>query len=170
MTVPPLPPIAQYAHQPPRPPPTDDEQHLKLLAIFHYVLAGVTALFGSFPIVHVAMGIAIVNGNFFPTGPGPGNGPPFDHRWVGWMFIGMGGAFIVLAWTLAVLTLLSGLRIKNRRGRTFSMVVAGVMCAFFPLGTTLGVFTLIVLMRDSVKGLYAAGEAGLTASPVAETA
>ncbi|HEX8340592.1 MAG TPA: hypothetical protein VF624_06745 [Tepidisphaeraceae bacterium] len=174
-------PVAQYAHAAAA--PTDDRQHLKLLAIFHYVLAGVTALFGCFPVIHVVMGVAMVSENFFPpaqgpmrgippgTGPGPlnNNAPPFDRSWFGWIFIVTGTLFILLAWTLAVLTLLSGLRIKAGRSRTFSMVVAGVMCAFFPFGTTLGVFTLIVLMRDSVKGLYAAGEAG-SAPPTAETA
>ena len=41
------------------------------------------------------------------------------------------------------------------------MVVAGVACTFAPLGTALGVFTIIVLMRDSVKELFEAGTPGL---------
>jgi hypothetical protein len=34
------------------------------------------------------------------------------------------------------------------------MVVAGLNCAQMPLGTVLGVFTLMVLSRESVKSLY----------------
>jgi hypothetical protein len=32
--------------------------------------------------------------------------------------------------------------------------MAGVMCIFMPFGTVLGVFTLIVLLRPSVKPLF----------------
>jgi hypothetical protein len=38
----------------------------------------------------------------------------------------------------------------------FSLVIAGVNCASFPLGTLLGVFTFIVLLRASVRSLYPA--------------
>jgi hypothetical protein len=33
-------------------------------------------------------------------------------------------------------------------------VMAGVECIFAPFGTVLGVFTIIVLMRESVKQLF----------------
>ena len=39
----------------------------------------------------------------------------------------------------------------QRRNHRFCLVLAGVTCLFMPLGTILGVFTLIVLMRDSVQ-------------------
>jgi hypothetical protein len=32
--------------------------------------------------------------------------------------------------------------------------MAGIECIFMPVGTVLGVFTIIVLMRDSVKELF----------------
>jgi hypothetical protein len=38
--------------------------------------------------------------------------------------------------------------------RLFSLIVAGFMCMFFPFGTALGVFTFIVLTRESVRRLY----------------
>lgn len=41
---------------------TDDLQHLKLLSIFHYVLAGITGLFSLIPLIHLFMGLAIVTG------------------------------------------------------------------------------------------------------------
>ena len=34
------------------------------------------------------------------------------------------------------------------------MVIAGVCCMFMPLGTILGVFTLVTLNKDSVKELF----------------
>ena len=44
---------------------------------------------------------------------------------------------------------------RPRRARTFSLVMAGVNCLSVPLGTTLGVFTFIVLLRESVAAQYA---------------
>ena len=38
----------------------------------------------------------------------------------------------------------------------FCVVTAGVMCAFAPFGTVLGVFTLLVLHRPAVKAAFAA--------------
>ena len=38
---------------------TQDEQHLDLLAIFHYIVGGLTALFSCIFLLHVAMGIAM---------------------------------------------------------------------------------------------------------------
>ena len=32
--------------------------------------------------------------------------------------------------------------------------MAGVECLFMPVGTVLGVFTIIVLVRDSVKAIF----------------
>jgi hypothetical protein len=50
--------------------------------------------------------------------------------------------------------LLSGLFLRARRHRTFSMVVAAINCLHIPIGTALGVFTFIVLGRESVRKLY----------------
>ena len=66
-------------------------------------------------------------------------------------------AFFV-AWflTAAVVNFLSGLFMRSQRHRTFSMVVAGLNCLHIPLGTALGVITLVVLTKDSVRKLYEA--------------
>jgi len=36
-----------------------DEEHPRLLAIFHYVCAGMVALFACFPIIHLVLGITL---------------------------------------------------------------------------------------------------------------
>jgi hypothetical protein len=51
---------------------------------------------------------------------------------------------------------LSGFCIIRRRARLFSMIVAGINCVGFPIGTTLGVFSFVVLLRESVVEVYAA--------------
>jgi hypothetical protein len=69
--------------------------------------------------------------------------------------------------TSGVLNVISGLCLRARKGRTFSLVVAGINCLYIPLGTLLGVFTIIVLLRDSVRELYAAGGLSPSGAPPA---
>ena len=54
---------------------------------------------------------------------------------------------------------LTGSSLKQRRRRTLCFVVACLMLPSFPLGTILGVFTIIVLRRPSVQELFARNEA-----------
>ena len=37
-----------------------DEEHLKLLSIFHYVVGGLAALFACFPIFHLIIGVVFI--------------------------------------------------------------------------------------------------------------
>lgn len=57
------------------PPPRDD---LRLLSIFHYVLAGLTGLFAVFPLLYVGLGVAFVT-RAFPDGS---DGPPVLFGWL----------------------------------------------------------------------------------------
>jgi hypothetical protein len=143
------PPSISYASR--MPVDGDDEGHLKAIVICHYVWGGLALLFSCIFIVHIVMGVLMVNGKFGPnTGP---NGPPPQF---GYLFICMGSGFMFLGWALGILTLMSGRAIAKRKWRMFSLVIAGVNCASFPLGTLLGVFTFIVLLRASVRSLYPA--------------
>lgn len=56
--------------------------------------------------------------------------------------------------------LLSGVFIRMRRCRAFSLFVACLNCVLVPLGTMLGAFTVVVLLRESVRGAYGAAAAG----------
>jgi hypothetical protein len=136
---------------PPHPQQFQDAEHLKLLAIFHYVLAALTFIGGSFPIIHVITGWMMVSGRI-PMAPASGGGPPPEQ--IGWLFIAMGGVFILLFWTVAVMLFLAGRFLSARRNRTFCFVIACLSCAGFPLGTALGVFTILVLQRPSVRALF----------------
>ncbi len=133
---------------PPLPPlPNQDAEHLRLLSVFHTILAVIGALFACFPLVHVVMGLAMMGG-----GSAVAPGAPVGF---GLLFAGMGMVAVCTGWALAICTFLSGRFIARRRRRMFSFVLAAILCAFPPFGTALGVFTLIVLNRDSVQRLYA---------------
>jgi len=125
----------------------DDEKYLDLLAIFHYILGGITALFACFPLIHVAMGLAIV----FAPSTGSNCPPP---NLFGWIFVFMGGIFVLCGWALAVAIIIAGRKLNQRKSRTYCIVVGATECIFIPFGTILGVFTLIVLMKESAAELF----------------
>jgi len=131
--------------------PRQDNEHLRLLAIFHYVVAALMAAWGSFPIIHMVIGAAMVL-HKLPADK-PGNAPP--DEFIGWMFLLMGGAFVVVGWGMAIATAIAGRSLTQRRHYMYCMIVAGLMTALcMPFGTVLGVFTIIVLIRPSVKQTF----------------
>lgn len=124
-----------------------DEDHLRLLSIFHYVLAAMNAFTGCIPLIHVSLGIAMLAGAF-DADPNPP--PPM----MGLLFAGIGGMISLFCWTLATLKLLAGRWLAQHTHYRFCFVVAGIECLQMPMGTVLGVFTILVLSRESVKALF----------------
>jgi heme/copper-type cytochrome/quinol oxidase subunit 3 len=126
-----------------------DAGHLKALVICYYVWGPLLMLFSCFFIIYIVMGVMMLRGTF-PGQQTPNPPPPG----VGWILVAMGSIAIALGWGVGILTIISGRAMAKRRWRMFTMVMAGVNCACFPLGTLLGVFTFGVLLRPSVKQLY----------------
>ncbi|HTX20445.1 MAG TPA: hypothetical protein VMD27_01090 [Candidatus Aquilonibacter sp.] len=85
----------------------------------------------------------------------PGPPPP---PVVAWILIFMGGLFMALGWAFAGLVFVAGRFLARRKHHTFCLVVAGVACLFMPFGTVLGVFSIIVLIREPVKQLFIASQ------------
>jgi hypothetical protein len=139
----------QSSGPPPHPQLIQDAEHLKLLSVFHYVLAGLTALGGFFPLMYVAMGAMMVSGAF--SGGGSAGAPPEAF---GWFFVVIGALFSLLLWAFAVTLFLTARALAARRNRIFCLVIAAISCAGFPLGTALGVFTILVLQRPSIRHLF----------------
>jgi hypothetical protein len=67
-----------------------------------------------------------------------------------WFYVFMG----VILLTALVLNVLSGLFLRQKRHRVFSLIIGALDCLQIPFGTALGVFTIIVLGRESVRDLY----------------
>ncbi len=126
-----------------------DLEHLKILSMCYYISAGITALFSCFPLIHLTMGILMVSGAFPNDGKG---GPP--PAFIGWFFIIFAAVFILGGWAIAVASFFAGKFIKQKRNYIFCLIVAGINCLFFPIGMVLGVFTFIVLLRESVRAIF----------------
>lgn len=128
-----------------------ETEQLRLLAIFHFVVAGIAGLFALFPILHLALGLALVSGVLPDTEAEPG------ATLVGWFFVLFASTWILCGLAFAVCMAVAGRNLMARRRYTFCLVMAGVACAFVPFGTVLGVFTIILLMKDSVKAMFEPG-------------
>jgi hypothetical protein len=131
-----------------------DADHLKLLAIFHFVGAGFALIGILFLLLHYTiMHSVFANPEMWKNQKQPMPMPPEQiFAMMKWVYLA-GAVWFVSS---GVLNVISGLCLRARKARTFSLVVAGINCLHIPLGTVLGVFTIIVLLRDSVRELYEA--------------
>jgi hypothetical protein len=130
-----------------------DVDQLRMLVIGHYVLAGVQALFGCFPVIHLVVGILLVakqdSLSHEPGGPHP--------AMIGGFFIAIALALMLVSWTIAGALVFGARKLARRERHVPCMVIAVVVAAVnMPLGTALGICTLIVLQRPSVKAAFEA--------------
>lgn len=138
-----------------------DEEHLRLLALFHYISGGMTVACAAFFGFMAAMMTFV-----FSAMPPPAVQPCAEQDPCGapaaaiepfpaTLFLVFFGTFATLMLALGVLEILSGRCIARRRRRVFSLVIAIPRLLAFPYGTLLSIFTLLVLDRSTVKALYA---------------
>ena len=120
------------------------------VAIFRYIVGGLAALFACFPLIHLTIGLVMVFGGF------SGNQAP--PAFVGWLFIILGGGFFLVGQSLAICIIIAGRFLARRKHYHFVFVVACCECLFMPFGTVLGVFTVVFLSPEPVKGALDAGK------------
>jgi hypothetical protein len=135
-------------------------EHLRILSILHYVAAALSLLGVCFGGFYVGMGGLIAKGMEEQQRTGRGAPPPPFVEMFGGMFAAFGLVIVLVSLAAAVCYALSGYWLSEHRNRTFSMVVAGFACLSVPLGTLLGVFTLIALTKPAAEELYAEAERG----------
>jgi hypothetical protein len=74
-------------------------------------------------------------------------------------------ALAIFTIVVAVITVLCGRYLPRGTNRTFCYVVAGLTCLAIPYGTTLGVFTFLVLNRPEAKQIATGIRAPLSTEP-----
>ena len=127
-----------------------DQEHLKLLSIFHFVFGGLALLGIGFLGVHYfIMHTVFSNPDMWNSHKAPMPPKAFLDAFI-WFYLFMG--LLLLAGF--VLNVLSGLYLRQKKHRFFSLIVGGLNCLQIPFGTALGVFTIIVLTRDTVRERY----------------
>lgn len=128
--------------------PTPYRDYLRLLSIFHYVVAGLVSLGSLIPLVYLAVGLAIF-GQAAKDSPGEPVGMA-----IATIFITVAAGLFLSALALAVSIGVAGRWLAGHSHYTFCLVMAAVECVFMPFGTVLGVMTLIVLLQEPVKVLF----------------
>ena len=127
-----------------------DCEHLNLLAIFHFVFGGLALVGIGFLFVHYfILHTVFFNPDMWKSQTQAMPPKALLDAFI-WFYLFMG----VLLLTGLVLNVLSGVFLLHKRNRVFSLIIGGLNCLQIPFGTALGVFTIIVLSRDSVRELY----------------
>ena len=127
-----------------------DADHLQLLSIFHFVGAGLAFLGILFLLAHFMMFHAFLSNPTFWQNQKQTPPPAEFFAIFKWFYLVFGAWFFISG----TLNLISAFCLRARKCRTFSLIVAGINCVHVPFGTVLGVFTIIVLIRDTVRELY----------------
>jgi uncharacterized membrane protein len=116
-----------------------NNKHLDLLAIFYFVLGGLTAL--------NALVFTGVKGEMNQTMSAQPN--PISS------LLQLTVLFLIIA---TVLLILAGINLKKRKNYTFVQVAAAITCLGFPVGTILGVCTLIAINAPESKSEFGVEE------------
>lgn len=75
------------------------------------------------------------------------------------MFTVLGTVFVAGGLGMAAFVIQAGRCLAQRRRHLLCLIVAGLLCLCAPLGTVLGVFTLVTLLRPQVKAAFDASGA-----------
>lgn len=129
---------------------TELKEHVRLVSIGHYVMAGLMGLFSLIPGIHITIGTLALLGKFDVAPPDD----EFPSALFGGIFVGVGSLLMLIGFILTALVAVAGRKLRQLRSRTYCLVIAAVLCAIFPMGTVLGVFTLLILSKPEAKTLF----------------
>jgi len=127
-----------------------DTEQLNLLAIFHYVVAGLAAFFSFFPLIYAAVGVIFIFAAQYGTAKPDEELPP---EFLGWIFAVVGSLLFVIGVVMAICIFLAGRSLALRKRYSFALVIACVECLFVRLEQFSGFFRLS-RFRASLSGHY----------------
>lgn len=119
--------------------------YLQMLSVAHFVVGGIAAIWAAFSAFTLAHGVSILSA--------------IPDRHSSAQLIALLSLLWIGGWTMLLAALAPGLifagfKLRHQTNYQLCFVIACAACLFVPLGTALGVFTLIVLSRPSVKSLF----------------
>jgi len=131
-----------------------DEEHLKLLVIFHRIYGILVIAFSLLGFLYFLLFNFLLSfSKNYSRFTNEINFQALPQEFLN-LFLIIIVVVIIISLTIGVCNLLSAQYIKKRKLRIFSIVIACIDCLSFPLGTILGVMTLVVLSRNSVIEFY----------------
>jgi len=123
-----------------------DNEHLNLLSIFYFIFGGLT-IFTSFIILAY---ITLFSAIFTNIPMDDSDIEDFPLEILFYVF----AALFLFVFVYGILLIIAGINLRKKTKRIFSLVVGCMALISFPFGTALGVFSIIVLTRNSVLELY----------------
>ena len=123
-----------------------DNEHINLLSMFH-LISGILALLYS---VFMALYFGFIIFVFKLSEKFDGE---FPIQFMG-VIISIWIIVLLFAIAFGIAKIFSSKWLKQRKNRTFSIVISCIECFSFPYGAILGVLSIIVLNRSSVKDIY----------------
>jgi len=126
-----------------------DNEHLNLLSLFHLISGIFTLVYSVFMALYFGFVTFILNmGNKLNAA---NSDFPFEFM-NAIMFVFTIVLFIAII--LGVAKIFCSKFIKQKTNRVFCIVICCIECFSFPYGTLLGVLSIMVLNRNSVKEIY----------------
>lgn len=128
-----------------------DSRDLRWLAIAHYVLGGLIGLISLVFLIAMLPSCAV---GLFPQSHCTGSGrcPP---QFFGLFYNIIGLVAVLGGLGFGALLAMTGRYLIRRLNYQLCVIMAGFQILLLPFNTILGIFTLAVLMRDSVKESFA---------------
>jgi hypothetical protein len=128
-----------------------NNEHLRLLSIFYFVFGGLSLLVAFILIIYaVVLRIIFSSTGVIDSIESSGTYMEMPMN----IIVGFLMAILILVTVIGVLQIVAGFKLRNKTNRIFSLVMGVIALPSFPLGTALGVFTIVVLTRPSVIEMY----------------
>jgi len=122
----------------------ETRDHLKLLGVFYYVIA----------LLAIPMLLMLVFQEWiFDWMTNEARAQGIDAPFQLYFRLAQ-GAFALMAIVHLVAGIYIGNCFRRQKHHTLCIVAAAIVCLSFPLGTVLGVFSLIVLMKPEAKAIF----------------
>ena len=147
-------PAPPYPPYPPQQPPAltaQDESNLNVLGILFFVYAGLVGI-GTLALSAFAVIPAmLISGAATGAKPAPGTPSPMLF---GGIFAALFGLFALLLAVKCVVMILAGRALSRRQHYVLVMIGACAALLNLPLGTALGICTILVLQKPAVKAAF----------------
>jgi hypothetical protein len=125
-----------------------DVRHLRLASYFQTATVLVAVLYTAIGVVNVSVWALTVS-MFHDSAEEPA-------QFIFTLLIAVCVATTVFSVFVIVLALATGTNLRRRRRHRFNMVASLIECAFVPVGTIAGLFTMVVLNRNAVRAAFGA--------------
>ena len=130
-----------------------DVEHLKLLGIFHYILGGLSLVGALFVGAYFLVIGFVLMANPSSSASSEDNG---SASVAGGILIGVGAVLFLIFVVYGVLTLMAGGKYRKHQGGywfCFTLAIISLILGGIP-GIVLGIFSLVVLSRETVKAMF----------------